>query len=106
VNNLKIFACNSAEDFAEKVCKEIGCTLGQKESFKFKNDNTFVRILETVREDDIFVFQTVKPPVDERIMELLITLDALKRASRQLFHIILMLGQIKKTSQEFLLHLN
>ena len=81
MNNLKIFACNSAEDFAEKVCKEIGCTLGQKESFKFKNDNTFVRILETVREDDIFVFQTVKPPVDERIMELLITLDALKRAS-------------------------
>ena len=81
MNNLKIFACNSAEDFAEKVCKEIGCSLGQKEAFKFKNDNTFVKILETVREDDIFVFQTVQPPVDERIMELLITLDALKRAS-------------------------
>ena len=81
MNNLKIFACNSAEDFAQKVCKEIGIELGRKESFKFKNDNTFVRILETVREDDIFVFQTVQPPVDERIMELLITLDALKRAS-------------------------
>ncbi len=81
VNNLKIFACRSAEDFAQKVCDEIGVELGQKEAFKFKNDNTFVRILETVREDDIFVFQTVQPPVDERIMELLITLDALKRAS-------------------------
>ena len=52
MNNLKIFACNSAEDFAEKVCKEIGCSLGQKESFKFKNDNTFVKILETVRDSN------------------------------------------------------
>ena len=39
------------------------------------------KILETVREDDVFVIQTMKPPVDERIMELLITIDALKRAS-------------------------
>ena len=54
---------------------------GQKEAFKFKNDNTFVKILETVREDDVFVVQTTMPPVDERIMELLITVDALKRAS-------------------------
>ncbi len=81
MNNLKIFACNSAQDFAQKVCDEIGIKLGEKEAFKFKNDNTFVRILETVREDDVFVFQTTQPPVDERIMELLITIDALKRAS-------------------------
>lgn len=81
VNNLKIFACNSAEDFAKKVCNELGIELGKKEAFKFKNDNTFVKILETVREDDVFVIQTTKPPVDERIMELLITIDALKRAS-------------------------
>lgn len=81
MNNLKIFACNSAEEFAEKVCKELGVELGKKEAFKFKNDNTFVKILETVRDDDVFVIQTTKPPVDERIMELLITVDALKRAS-------------------------
>lgn len=54
---------------------------GKKEAFKFKNDNTFVKILESVRDDDVFVFQTTMPPVDERIMELLITIDALKRAS-------------------------
>ena len=81
MNNLKVFACNSAEEFAQKVCDEIGIELGKKESFKFKNDNTFVKILETVREDDVYVFQTIKPPVDERVMELLITIDALKRAS-------------------------
>lgn len=81
MNNLKIFACNSAEGFAKKICKQLGVPLGQKESFKFQNDNTFVKILESVREDDIFVVQTTLPPVDERIMELLITVDALKRAS-------------------------
>ena len=81
MNNLKIFACNSAEEFAEKVCKELGVELGKKEAFKFKNDNTFVKILETVRDDDVFVIQTTTPPVDERIMELLITVDALRRAS-------------------------
>ena len=83
MNNLKIFACNTAEDFAQRVCNEIGVKLGKKEAFKFKNDNTFVRILETVREDDVFVFQTIQPPVDERVMELLIKLDALKRASHR-----------------------
>ncbi len=81
MNKLKVFACNSAEDFAQRVCNQIGIELGKKEAFKFKNDNTFVKILETVREDDVFVFQTTQPPVDERIMELLITIDALKRAS-------------------------
>ncbi len=81
MNNLKIFACKSAEEFTKKVCDELGIEMGQKETFKFKNDNTFVKILETVREDDVFVVQTTLPPVNERVMELLITIDALKRAS-------------------------
>lgn len=81
MNNLKVFACNSAEDFTRRICKQLGIQIGQKEAFKFKNDNTFVRILETVRDDDVFVIQTTIPPVDERIMELLITVDALRRAS-------------------------
>lgn len=65
----------------EKFVMKLESNYGRKEAFKFKNDNTFVKILETVREDDIFVVQSVQPPVDERIMELLITIDALKRAS-------------------------
>ncbi len=81
MNNLKVFACKGAEDFANRVCKEVGVELGKSESFKFKNDSTFVKILETVREDDVFIIQTITPPIDEKIMELLITLDALKRAS-------------------------
>ena len=89
MNNLKIFACNSAEEFASEVCSHIGLQLGKKEAFKFKNDNTFVKILETVRDDDVFVFQTTLPPVDERIMELLITVDALKRASARRITVVL-----------------
>lgn len=89
MNNLKIFACNSAENFASEVCSHIGLQLGKKEAFKFKNDNTFVKILETVRDDDVFVFQTTLPPVDERIMELLITVDALKRASARRITVVL-----------------
>ena len=89
MNNLKIFACNSAEGFASEVCSHIGLQLGKKEAFKFKNDNTFVKILETVRDDDVFVFQTTLPPVDERIMELLITVDALKRASAKRITVVL-----------------
>ena len=81
MDNVKIFACNSAEDFANRICHQLGVKLGAKEAFKFKNDNTFVKILETVREDDVYVIQTTLPPVDERIMELLITVDALKRSS-------------------------
>ncbi len=65
----------------KKFVTKLVLNYGKKEAFKFKNDNTFVKILETVREDDVFVFQTTLPPVDERIMELLITIDALKRAS-------------------------
>ena len=65
----------------KKFVKKLEWNYGKKEAFKFKNDNTFVKVLETVREDDVFVIQTIKPPVDERIMELLITIDALRRAS-------------------------
>lgn len=65
----------------KEYARKLEWNYGKKEAFKFKNDNTFVKILETVREDDVFVIQTTMPPVDERIMELLITIDALKRAS-------------------------
>jgi ribose-phosphate pyrophosphokinase len=49
--------------------------------FKFKNDNTFVKILENVRERDVFIVQPFSEPVNDHIMELLIMLDAFKRAS-------------------------
>lgn len=81
MKGLKIFSCRAGKSMAEEICQYLGCELGKSESFKFDNDDTFVRILETVRENDVFVVQTSMPPVDENLMELLITIDALKRAS-------------------------
>lgn len=81
MNNIKVFACNSAEDFTKEICESLGIPLGKKDSFKFQNDNNFVQLLETVRDQDVYIVQTTMPPVNERIMELLITIEAAKRAS-------------------------
>ena len=80
MENIKIFACNSAEDFTKNVCKYLGIKIGEIDSFKFANDNNFVQLKESVRGDDVYIIQTTEPPVNERIMELLITVDAAKRA--------------------------
>ena len=80
MENIKIFACPTAEEFAQKVCNHLGLPLGRMECFKFKNDNTFVKVTESVRGQEVYVIQTTVPPVNERIMELLITIETLKRA--------------------------
>ena len=81
MENIKIFACKSAEKFTKEICEHLGLPMGEIDSFKFKNDNNFVQIKETVREKDVYIVQTTQPPVNERIMELLLTIDAAKRAS-------------------------
>ncbi len=82
MDNIKIFSCSeSADKFTSEICNHLGLEMGKINRQKFKNDNNFVQILETVREKDVFVVQTVEPPVNERIMEMLITIDAIKRAT-------------------------
>ena len=90
MENLKVFACSdSAEKFTEEVCNYLKIEKGLIKRMKFKNDNNFVQILETVRDKDIFLIQTTQPPVNERIMELLITIDAVKRASAKRITVVL-----------------
>ena len=90
MENVKIFACsNSAEEFTDKICNNLKIEKGKINRMKFKNDNNFVQILETVREKDVFVIQTTEPPVNERIMELLITVDAIKRAAAKRITVVL-----------------
>ena len=90
MENLKIFSCSeSAEKFTDEVCNYLKTEKGQIKRMKFKNDNNFVQILETVRDKDIFLVQTTEPPVNERIMELLITIDAVKRASAKGITVVL-----------------
>ena len=89
MKNIKIFACPSAEDFTQEVCEYLNLEMGKINHLKFKNDNNFVQILETVRQSDVYIIQTTEPPVNERIMELLITVDAAKRASAKNINVVL-----------------
>ncbi len=89
MENIKIFACKSAEDFTQKICNHLKIEMGKINTIKFKNDNTFVQIGETVRNQDVYIVQTTQPPVNERVMELLITIDALKRASAKNINVVL-----------------
>ena len=89
MKNIKIFACPSAEEFTKEICNCLDLPVGEMESYKFKNDNNFVQFKETVREQDVYIVQTTLPPVNERVMELLIAIDALKRASAKNINVVL-----------------
>ncbi|MDF3018464.1 MAG: ribose-phosphate pyrophosphokinae [Thermomicrobiales bacterium] len=80
-DQLSVFAGNSNPELAEEICAYIGIPLGRAEVFKFSNDNTFVRINESVRENDVFVVQSFSSPINDSIMEMLIMIDTIKRAS-------------------------
>ncbi|MEA2537438.1 MAG: ribose-phosphate pyrophosphokinae [Chloroflexota bacterium] len=76
-----IYTGNANPDLARKICRYLGVELGQAEVFQFANENIFVKILDNVREKDIFIVQPTSHPVNQSIMELLIMIDAFKRAS-------------------------
>jgi len=80
-DELKVFSGRASAELAEEIASCLNTPLGKAETFKFSNDNTFVKINENVRERDVFVLNTSCPPVDENLMELLIMIDALRRAS-------------------------
>jgi ribose-phosphate pyrophosphokinase len=80
-DELKIFTGNAHRDLAQAVCQYLDIPVGQAEVFKFANDNTFVRILENIRQRDVFIVQPTCAPVNDNLMELLIMIDACKRAS-------------------------
>src|SRR3954453_2808894 len=80
-NQMTVFGGNSNSELTDNVCAYLSLPRGRAEVFKFSNDNTFVRICESVRENDVFVVQSFSTPVNDSIMELLIMIDTLRRAS-------------------------
>ncbi|MDE2860477.1 MAG: ribose-phosphate pyrophosphokinase [Chloroflexota bacterium] len=80
-DDLKVFAGTAHEQLARDVCSYLNISVGESNVFKFSNDNTFVQISENVRQRDVFLIQPFAYPVNDNIMELLIMLDAAKRAS-------------------------
>ena len=81
IEDLKVFTGNAHPALAQDICSYLGINLGNCEVFKFSNDQTFVRIQENIRERDVFLVQPISAPVNDHIMELLIMIDAAKRAS-------------------------
>jgi len=81
MDELKVFTGNAHPALAQAVAEYLDIPLGKCEVFEFSNENIFVRILDNVRQRDTFVIQPLSSPVNKNLVELLIMLDALKRAS-------------------------
>ena len=80
-NELKLFAGNSNKPLAVRISEHIGIQLGDCEVSRFSDGEVNVRINETVRGHDVFIVQSTSPPVNENLVELLIMIDAFRRAS-------------------------
>ena len=80
-DHFDIYTGNANPDLARKICRYLDVELGKAEVFQFANENIFVKILDNVREKDVFLIQPTSHPVNQSIMELLILIDAFKRAS-------------------------
>lgn len=78
---LKVFSGNAHPELAREICEYVGIPLGEMKVFQFSNENIFVQVLENVRQRDVFVVQPICSPVNKSLMELLIIIDAMKRAS-------------------------
>ena len=80
-DEFSIYAGNANKALAQDICRYLKTRMGDVEVFQFANENIFVRVLENVREQDVFLVQPTCRPVNQSIMELLIMIDAFKRAS-------------------------
>src|SRR5260221_1551005 len=81
MEELSIFTGNANRQLAASICRHLRIPLGDADVFQFSNENIFVKINDNVRGKDVFVIQPFIAPVNRSIMELLIIIDALKRAS-------------------------
>ena len=77
----KIFSGSANRDLAEAICRHIGVTLGETRMTRFADGEVYFQLVENVRGADVFVVQPTCFPVDQHLVELLIMIDALKRAS-------------------------
>ena len=82
-NHFKVFTGNANHALAAEICYELGCQLGSATVKQFSDGEVHLQIQENVRGADVFVVQPTCPPVDRNLMELLLMMDALKRASAE-----------------------
>lgn len=80
-NKIKLFAGNGSPELAKEIVKELNMPLGMIQVGKFSDGETSVQIGETVRGCDVFVLQSTSTPVNDNLIELLVMIDAMRRAS-------------------------
>lgn len=80
---LKLFSGNSNRSLAEEICQVIGVPLGEATVTCFPDGESFVKINENIRGHDVYIIQSTCPPTNHHLMELLIMIDAARRASAQ-----------------------
>src|SRR5207245_6299633 len=78
---LKLFSGNANRPLAEEIAQHLRIRLGDADVSRFSDGEVYVQINENVRGEDVFVIQPTCPPVNDTLMELLVMMDALKRAS-------------------------
>jgi ribose-phosphate pyrophosphokinase len=82
-NHFKVFTANANPALAQEICDELGCPLGACTVRQFSDGEVHLQVQENVRGADVFVVQPTCTPVDKHLMELLLMMDALKRASAE-----------------------
>ena len=78
---MKILACNSNKELSKAISSYIGVSLADATIKNFADGEVFVKINENIRGEDVYIIQSTSPPVNDNLIELLITIDAARRAS-------------------------
>jgi len=86
---IRLFSLNSNRPLAEEIAKEIGIPLSDCQVKRFSDGELYINIEESVRGDDVYIIQSTSSPVNETLMELLVMIDALKRASVRTINIVM-----------------
>lgn len=86
---IKIFALNSNKPLAEKIAKKVGVELGKSDVKRFSDGEIQINIDESVRGKDVYLVQSTSAPVNDNLMELLIMIDAVKRASARSVNLVM-----------------
>ncbi len=86
---LKVFSGNANKDLTEEICEHLHVPLGEVEIGRFSDGEIRLQIMQNVRGDDVFLVQPTCPPVNDHVMELLIMVDALSRASARRITVVI-----------------
>ncbi|HZG16800.1 MAG TPA: ribose-phosphate diphosphokinase [Candidatus Bathyarchaeia archaeon] len=86
---LKVFTCSANPQLSQEIAEHIGLQLGDSEAVRFSDGECQIKLNESVRGCDVFIIQPTSAPVNEHLMELLVFVDALKRASAKSINVVI-----------------